>query len=77
MSPAVAGGKVEMGVRFGGGGLQTCFLSLTKHSTLCEGKTSLTLRIRDLVLEGRLPQSRPTIADMTDVLITRGLMYKK
>lgn len=57
--------------------LQPCFLSLTKHRSLCEGKISLTPRNRDLVLEGRFLQSGPTTAAMTDVLITRSFKEKR
>lgn len=56
--------------------LQPCFLSLTKHRRLCERKTSLTPRNHDLVLEGRLLQSRPTTAAMADALITRSFEKK-
>lgn len=57
--------------------LQPCFLSLTKHRSLCDGRTSLTPRNRDLVLDGRSLLCGPTTAAMTDALITRSFEKKK
>lgn len=77
---AVSTTAAEMGVGVGVGGrvvLQPCFLSLRKHRSLCEGKTSLTLRNRDLVLVGWFLQSGPTAAALTDALITRPFWKKK
>lgn len=77
---AVSTTAAEMGVGVGVGGgvvLQPCFLSLRKHRSLCEGKTSLTPRNRDLVLVGWFLQSGPTAAALTDALITRPFWKKK
>lgn len=78
VSTTAAGGEAEMGVGVGGGVvLQPCFLSLRKHRSLCEGKTSLTPRNRDLVLEGWFLQSGPTAPALTDALITRPFWKKR